>query len=50
MTRDDTDEWVAIGWMREQFERGQEAGGDQEWLGDRSISDGFGLSLGAVVP
>jgi hypothetical protein len=36
--------------MREQFERGEKAGGDQEWLGNRSISDGFGLSLGAVVP
>jgi hypothetical protein len=50
MTRNDADEWVTIGWMREQFERREEAGGDQQRLGNRSISDGFGLRLGAVMP
>jgi hypothetical protein len=49
MTRNDTDEWLAIGWMGKQLERGEEAGGDQEWLGNCCVSDGFGFGLGAVM-
>ena len=49
MTRNDTDERVAVGWTLEQFERGEQAGGDQEWLGNCGVSDGFGFGLGAVM-
>ena len=50
VTRNYTDEWVTIGWMREQFERGEQAGGDQERLGNRGVSDGLGVGFGAVMP
>ena len=50
MTRDDTDEWVSIGRMRKQFERGKQAGGHQKWLGNRGVSDGFGVGFSAVMP
>ena len=36
--------------MRKQFERGKQAGRNQEWLGNRGVSDGFGVGFGAVMP
>ena len=46
----DADEWIAIGRMRDEFERGQQPSGNQERLGDRGVSDGFGVGCCAVVP
>ena len=42
--------WIAIGWMREEFERGQQTSGNQQRLSDRRVSDGFGVGFCAVVP
>ena len=33
-----------------QFERGQQAGGDEQRLGDGGVPDRLGVGLGAVVP
>jgi hypothetical protein len=50
VTGNDTHQGVSVGRMGKQFERGEQAGGDQKWLGDRGISYGFGVRFGAVVP
>ena len=38
-----------VGRVREQLERGDQAGGDQQRLGDLGVADGLGVRLGAVV-
>ena len=38
-----------VGGVREQVERGDQAGGDQQRLGDRGVADRVGVGLGAVV-
>ena len=38
-----------VGRVREQLQRGQQAGGHQQRLGDRRVADGLGVRLGAVV-
>jgi hypothetical protein len=50
MSGNDAYEWIAIGRVREEFERGQQPSGNQERLGDRRVSDGFGVGCCAVVP
>ena len=50
MTCSDTHEWVCIGRMWKQFERDKQAGSHQKWLGNRCVSDGFGVGFGAVTP
>ena len=38
-----------VGRVREQLERGEQAGGDQQRLGDGGVADRLGVGLGAVV-
>ena len=38
-----------VGRVREQLERGDQPGGDQQRLGDLGVADGLGVRLGAVV-
>ena len=38
-----------VGRVREQLERGDQAGGDQQRLGDLGVADRLGVGLGAVV-
>jgi len=46
---DHTHQWKTIGWMREQFECGEQTGPYQERLCNRCVSNGFGVSFGAVM-
>ena len=50
VARNHTNERVSVGRMRKKFQGRKEAGRDQEWLGDRGVSDGFGVGFGAVMP
>jgi hypothetical protein len=50
VTCDDTDERVTVGWMREQLQRGEETGSNQQRLGNRCVPDGLGVGFGAVMP
>ena len=45
----DADVGKRVGRVREQLERGEQAGGDQQRLGDRGVADGLGVGLGPVV-
>ena len=46
---DRADRAEGVGRVREQLERGEQAGGDQQRLGDGGVADRLGVGLGAVV-
>ena len=49
MPCDDADQLITIRWMRKQFQRSKQTSGYQKRLSNRSISDGFGTGIGAVM-
>src|SRR6187200_1764120 len=49
VSSNDADKRITVRWMRKKLECGKQTSGNQEWLGDRGISDCFGVGCCAVV-